>query len=262
MGGASFSRMALYAFSFIGIFALIFATIPPAFFITSFASSAGASKETAELFSMANVTMYANSGNDTMVYPYSSYFDMSPSQWGAGLAENQYLEVRWDLAPLFSRSIAFRHIEEVWWGRPILDDCVFTTVEGVDTGSIFLFKAGITGQYREDLNGSAWTARCGHITVSTVFQFNQSDYPTIGEAWDAGDMSYTLTYQPDWNASQVSAMTVLGQLLTFQAPSLGLTGVSGLILNAMLAFPIYIMTAILIIKLVQSVIPLIGGIDD
>ena len=266
MGGAAFSRMALYVFSFVGIFALLFALIPPAFFAATFESSVGADKETADLFQLANVTLYDNIGNDNMTYEYGSYLDHpNAPQFSAGLPTSQYLEVVWTsplyVAP-FVRVIEFRHIEEVWWGRQINDRCSFTGMNGTVYPNQRITKWNVIDEYNVLTNGSSFSAQCNHITVSSIFEYNQTKYTDIGNAWDGGELSYTFSYEADWNASQVSAMTVLGKLLTFQAPALGITGVAGIILNAMVAIPIWVMTAILIIKLVQSVIPFIQGLGD
>lgn len=263
--GSAFSRMALYIFTFIGVFALLFGFIDGRFFIVSYSSSAGYDADIAETFSLANVTMYNNVGNDNMTYPYSSYHDNSPHDWSAGLPSGQYLEVWWEnpvYVPPFVRILEFRHIEEVWWGLQIHDRMTFTGISGTVYPDERLTEYNLLDEYNSATNGSSFYAQCGHMMVSAIFEYNQTKYTDIEDAWDNDEISYTFSYEVDWNATQVSALTILGKLLTFQSPSLGITGIGGTILNMLIAIPIWIMTAILIIKLIQSVIPFIGGVDD
>jgi len=253
-----FSKMLIYLFVVVGVFAVLFASIPGAFFEAAFRSSMGVDKDVAEYFDLANVTLYGNAGNDNMTWEYSSYHDHpSAPQFPAGLPSGHYLEVWWgyDLIQV----LEFRLISEGWWLN-ILDRLRFRNEEGAQLG-IRLYDADLENAWDSEINGSVFYAT-GRLSTSAIFGYNQTKYSSITEAWNNYEISYVLSYDVDWNATQVSAFTVLGQLLTFQNPDLGITGQGGAMLNLLIAIPFWAMTAILIILLVQSVIPFIKGIDE
>lgn len=255
----SFTKMAVFIFCTIGFFTLLFALIPPQFFEASYSASIGVDKEIAEYFAVSNVTLYGNAGSDNMTYSYSSY-DHHPDapQFGTGLPENQYLEVWWgqELTPY--PTLEFRHIEVGWW-RTRLDYLRFELPN--KTRVWYLNPELLELAYDDAINGSAYYTWCDHISVSTIITFNQTAYNNITEAWDDGKLSYILSYEPNWNASSVSAFTIMAQLLTFQNPDLGIEGDAGTIFNFMVAAPFWIMTAILILIVIQSLVPFIRGID-
>lgn len=256
----SFSKMVIFLFCTIGFFALLFSLIPGEFFKASYTASIGVDKEIAEYFSVANVTMYSNLGSDNMTYPYSSWWD-NGGEWAGGLPSGQYLEVWWasETPPIYT-VIEFRHIEDWYGGVRMIDRCNFETKTRENIGP-FIFKTHLVDNYDEEDNGTVFYARCEHLAVSTIIGFNQSAYPNIGEAWDGGELHYVLSYEIDWNASSVSAFTIMSQLLTFQNPDLGIEGDVGTIFNWMVAAPFWIMTAILILIVIQSLVPFIRGID-
>jgi hypothetical protein len=53
--------------------------------------------------------------------------------------------------------------------------------------------------------------------------------------------------------------SLLGQILTFQAPVLGVPGIFGSILNAIIAIPLYATTGYLIYKLIAGIAPWLSG---
>jgi len=102
--------------------------------------------------------------------------------------------------------------------------------------------------------------RGGYSTKTFVSPHN--DTITITESWLDQNLSLVVGFTYDWNQTNINAFDLLGQILSFQAPSLGLTGVANTILNAFIAIPLWIMVAIIALKLIQSVIPLIKGTDE
>ena len=255
----SFSKMVIFIFCTIGLFSLLFSLIPAQFFEASYSASIGVDKEVAEYFSTANVTLYGNAGSDNMSYQYSSYDDHPGApEFGSGLPENQYVEVWWG-DTMGNPQLEFRHIEAVWWGRQLHDYLRFELPN--KTRVWYLHPDWIELNYDDAINGSVYYTWCNHISVSTIITFNQSEYSTIKEAMLDGELGYVLSYEPNWNASSVSAFTILGQLLTFQNPDLGIPGDAGIVFNTMVALPFWIMTAILILLVIQSLIPFIKGID-
>jgi len=259
----SFSKMAIFLFCTIGFFALLFSLIPPQFFVVSHDASIGVDKEIAEYFSASNVTMYSTSGHDNMTYEYSSYHDHPDyPQFPTG-ASGEWLEVWWSsyiYLGIESKGIEFRHIHEMFWWEELVDRLNF---KGMDMSSvgIAILKNEMESYYDSEINGSAFYADCQHLSTSVIFGFNQTTYSNISDAWDGGEISYVLSYEPNWNASSVSAATVVWQLLTFQNPDLGIEGDAGTILNFMIGAPFIVMTAILILLIIQSLVPFIRGID-
>lgn len=262
--------MAIFLFVAIGIFAILFGSIPTGFFKASFSSSLGVDKEIAERFALSNITMYGNTGNDTMNYQYTSYND---GKWKAGLPSGHYLEVIWGdtgeyIFP-YGKSLELRHIKENLFWVDLIHRLELTPSVYVGEYSIEVAKthyiyspAQLEETWSNEANGSVWFAECGHIQTSIIFEYDQATYDNITHAWNSGVLGYTLSYEVDWNATGISALTVVGQLLTFQNPDLGIEGEGGMIFNAFVAFPFWIVTAILIIKLVQSIIPFISGVDE
>lgn len=258
----TFAKVVIFSFSLIGIFALLFGAIPGDFFSAYFASSLGTEKGIAERFSSANITMYGNAGGDNMTYKYSSYHDHpSAPQFSAGLPSGQYIEVWWDHY-IVNRCLELRHIDEVWWGLNKLDWLSFT---GLDSGVSYdrrLHRWDIIAEYSADRNGSAFFGECGHTSQTILLSYNQTAYPSIEDAWDAGEISYILSYEVNWNATGVSAWNIVAQLLTFQNPDLGITGTGGIILNYLVAIPLWLGIGLALLFMALAIIPLISGVPD
>ena len=104
-----FSKMLIYLFVVVGVFAVLFASIPGAFFVVPFSSSMGVSKEIAERFDVANVTIYGSVGGGNMTYQWSSYWNHPTApEHQAGLPNGQYLEVWWGDDPAWTpKSLQF-----------------------------------------------------------------------------------------------------------------------------------------------------------
>lgn len=259
-----FSRMALYLFSFIGIFTGLFLLIPSQFFIASFNSSVGENHAVADYLASGNITVYQQIGNDNMTYEYSSYWDMSPSEWSAGMPTDQYVEVWWGAEPILGKVLEFRHIESLWWNPASLIDRLAIKINRDPSGLIeteYIFKPDLVDNFDSSINGTVLEGRCTHVPFSSIINYNQTKYATIGDAWDGGELSYSVSYEFDPNATRISAWSVLSSLLSFQNPELGLTGDGGTILNLMIAVPLFIMVAVLLFIVVLAIIPFISGLQ-
>lgn len=258
-----FSKMLIYLFVVVGVFAVLFASIPGDFFEAAFSSSMGVDKEIAERFDVANVTVYGNTGGGNMTYQWSSYHDHSDApQHQAGLPSGQYLEVWWADDPSWvAKSLQFRHTTEQWWGLAFHRMVIYYADGTLIPFSNYIYAEYLETAWDDDANASVFLTRTP-VASSYLIQYNQSKYSSITNAWDGGELNYFLSYEIDWNVTSINAFSLLGQLLTFQNPDLGITGPGGAMLNMLIAIPFWAMTVILIIKLIQSVIPLIGGIDE
>lgn len=257
----AFTKLALYVFTFLGVFTLLFSAIDTEFFQASYSATVGSTPTIANTFNLNNVTLYDSTGNDTMIYPYSSLSDhwTGDEQYNAGLPSTEYLEVWWGTeVPAFGRYLEYRHVATHWWGNSLVDRGNF---RGVETGTEYTYALTKQDVIDEEVNNSsAFSGACDHVLASIIIEFNETAYPDIGVAWDSGDLDYSLSYEFNYNSSQLSAFTILGQLLTFETPSLGIDGTGGIVLSGLIAVPFMIMVILLILLLVQSLIPFIKGL--
>jgi len=210
---------------------------------------------------MANVTMYDNLGSDNMTYPYSS-MDHGPAapDWEMGLPAGQYFEVWWSSSGGASM-LEFRHTTIVWWGRTYVSMDIY----GVDDTPVLFRKRifgdlfnTLTDNWSNDANASVFYTRTP-VRSSILLEYNQTAYANWAAAWAAGQMSYTLSYEVDWNSTNINAWSLVGQLLTFTAPNLSMSGIGGTILNAVIALPVWSLIAYLVYKIVAGVIPFLSG---
>lgn len=260
----SFSKMVIFLFCTVGLFALLFSLMPPQFFAfeTTYSASIGIDKAIAQAFDVANVTVYTSLGSGNMTYQWSSYHDHpSAPQHQAGLPSGQYLEVWWADDPTWiPKSLQFRHTTEEWWGLAFSRMAIYYADGSPLQYPNFIYVEELENAWNNDVNASVFLTKTP-VTASYLFQYNQSAYSSIVEAWDGGKLNYVLSYEPDWNASNVNAFGIMAQLLTFQNPDLGIEGDAGTIFNFIVAAPFWTMTAILILLVIQSLIPFIRGID-
>jgi hypothetical protein len=258
-----FTKTAIFIFCFVGIFAVVFSGITPDFYTASYTASAGASKEFAESFDLANVTIYGQVGSGNMTYQWSSYWDHPDGkQHQVGLPSGQYLEVWWGDDPSWiPKSLQFRHTTENWWGLSWVRMTVYDK-DGVHlTYNEFVYATDLEATWDEDSNASVLQTKTP-VTASYLIQYNQTKYSTITDAWNGGELSYILSYELDLNATQMSVWGLIGALLTFNAPALGIAGIGGTIITAMIAIPFWVITAILIVKLIFAILPFVKGVDD
>jgi len=259
-----FTKTAIFIFCFVGIFAVVFAGITPGFYAHQyeFAASAGASKEIAEAFDLANVTLYSQLGGGNMTYQWSSYWDHPDGkQHQVGLPSGQYLEVWWGDDPSWiPKSLQFRHTTEGWWLS-----WVRMTVYNKDGSPIeyneFVYAADLENAWDDAANASVLQTKTP-VSASYLINYNQTKYSSITDAWNGGELSYILSYELDLNATQMSVWGLIGALLTFNAPALGITGIGGTIITAMIAVPFWVISAILIVKLIFAIIPFVKGVDE
>lgn len=274
-----FTKPLLFMFCTIGLFSLLFGLIPGEFFFASYQASLGVSPVISEKFSVANVTVFSNSGSDNMTYTYSS-LDNHPSapQFSTG-ATDEYFEVIWSLdgviinGVIYSsyKTMQFRRVVTYWWGRDWENLAVYNRnneqvgyegpyVKGPNKESIILSDT-LLEAYDDDAEGAVLYAR-GRVDASIIIGYNESAYSSIVNAWNNDELDYVLSYQPNFTVTDINQWGILAQLLTFQTPNLGIEGTPGVVFNFIVALPFGILIAILIIKLIQSVIPTIRGIDD
>ena len=256
-----FSRMLIYVFVFLGFFALLLSTMPTDYLVTSWDLEYQTDKEAAAVFQMANITAYRNLNTTTITWDSSILIDV-------GLAEGHYIQLWW--ANEVGRDyFEVRHIHEGPFG-------LYWEWERLSVTPLYMEQAGISEPYhlgllRENMvnlweNQVANASYCewhksGYYAQTFIMPYN--DTWSIGESWDNQYLNVTLGYEFDYNATKINAFNLLGQILFFDAPSLGLgEGAHTTIFEAVIAIPLWIMIAILALILIQSVIPFIKGINE
>jgi len=254
------SKATVFVFVFLGVWALLVGLIPTDFITAGF-NPTYREMELAEKFSMANVTQYADAGNDFMTFSYSSMDDgPAPPDWELPI-NNQYLEIWWGFyGPV--RALQFRHTTVTWWGRAYYEMPIY----GLDGQTLVVESPLILGdQYNtltdnwsDSANASVFYTQ-SPVKASYLLEFNRTRYADWAAAWIGGEISYSISYEINVNATAVSAWTLIGQLLTFQAPSLSMTGVGGIIINSVIAFPVWALIAYLVYKFCTGIAPFLSG---
>jgi len=261
--------MLIFCFCFIGIFAILLGTMDSRFLaVQSMNADYQEDKEAAEYFAMANLTAQTYT-QFFLPYPSSRFEQFNLP---AGHAIEFWWSVETRAGPFLGRKVF--EVRHVWPGFLGLWN------ESENLAVIYPYSLDVTfpawGLWRspphnvDDL-AALWANRVenasycewqksGYSTKTFIAPHNTT--ATISESWDHGNMSFTVGFSYDWNQSNINTFNLLGQILFFQAPSLGLTGVANTILNAFIAIPLWIMVAIIALKLIQSVIPLIKGTDE
>jgi hypothetical protein len=266
-----FTKTAIFIFCFVGIFAVVFSGITPDFYANqaSYTASAGITQEIAETFDLANVTLYGQIGGGNMTFEWSSLIDHpSAPQHQAGLPTGQYLEIWWSYYPVPITPIKylqFRHTTKGWWTSFLIMQVYYkdgTPIEAREyPGQGLIDSVHLVNAWDDNSNASVFQTKTP-VTASYLINYNQSKYSTITDAWNGGELSYILSYELDLNATQMSIWGLMGALLTFNAPALGIAGIGGTIITAMIAVPFWVITAILIVKLIFAIIPFVKGVDE
>lgn len=259
----------MFIFTFVGIFAVLFAGINSEFYAYQgdYTASVGMDKDTAARFDLANVTIYANSGSDNMTYDYSSYNDgPAAPDWEMGLPSGQYFEIWWSLEylqpTLQAKTLEFRHTTEVWWGLAYARMEIYDAAGNGIGQYITPTESGPLSDYYDDTANASVFQTKNPVSASILIEYNQSKYADIDAAWDGGELGYAMSYELDQNATMMSIWGLIGALLTFQSPALGLTGFAGTLINALIAIPFWVVTAILVLKLIFAIIPFVKGVDE
>jgi len=249
------SKALVFVFVVLGIWAMLISNIPSEFIYAAY-SPTYRPMQVRQEFEAQNLLMYSSWASDSMTYPYSSLTDgPSPPDWELNVT-SQYLEVWWSTS-WTPKIIMFNHVEQVWWGWQKHCELIFSFVNGTEIAP-WITKEIAEQAWSSTTNSSRFYVKCDHISTSVFFvPTNQSK--TIGEAWDEGKISYTLSYDVDWTKQGTTAWTIIKDLLTFKAPDLGIPGLGGQILSAVVAFGIWPLIAYICYKFVAGLLPFVSG---
>lgn len=207
-------------------------------------------KEVADYYDRHNITRYENTLQLDITYPSNQKSQM-------GLPANNEIEFWWDSKIHIGKCLEIRHIDFYILGIAVGKH----NVKFNSTQSEIRYQE-LNERWDTTLNSSYFPEMsCDHIFFS-MFVFPTNESLTIEESWFADELSIYASYDYHFNATNVNAWNVVFDLLAFQNPNLGVGGVAGTILNYVIAVPIWVITGLAVLKLVQSMIPFIKGVDE
>jgi len=208
-------------------------------------------KQVADYFSANNVTIYNSTKSFNLTEGEEYQFDF-------GLGDDEKVEFNWNYGLL-----EVRHLTKVffgwWWAWHILEiQEPWLSKGNVGAGKGSLTKEGLLLLFNEDYNASYYECRCSHISLK-IFVMTYDQSWTLEESWDNDKLQFMISYDIDWTATGTSMWNVMGQLMSFSNPDLGVPGVGGTILNIGVGGALWACIVILFFALITSVIPFIGG---
>jgi len=245
--------MFVFIFVFFGMFSALLMTMPGEFIEMGVGASVQ-DKEAADFFNSQNVTMYNHTLSIDLEYTVSNQTDF-------GLPEGQKLEFWWDTDPWWGKMFQLRHLTDNlwgwWWGWHYLpvQEPYASKVEIPRAG---LLKADVLALFNEDYNATYCEFACEHLNIKLFISTANISW-TLEESWDNGKLKLFTSYDIDWSATGTSMWHIMGQLLSFQNPDLGVPGIGGTILGTGLSLTLWGSIAILFFAFITAVIPFIGG---
>jgi len=260
--------MAIFCFIVIGIFGILFGSMDSDFLAAQTPDAdVQVDKEAADFFAMVNITAQSYTSFQ-LTYPSSRFESFN-------LPTGHAIEFWWSLetraGPFMGRKVLeIRHIWPQAGGGnlsvllavmpPYSEDVAFPDwglwrdpAYNVDD------LAALWENEVENFSYCEWQ-HGGYGLKTFIGPHNAGS--TISQSWDANALNFTVGFDYDYNQTSINAFDVMGQIITFQSPDLGLPGIANTILSAFIALPLWVMTAILALKLAQSIVPLIKGTDD
>lgn len=213
-------------------------------------------KEVAAFFNAANVTMYNYTLSIDLIFD-------TPYENQSGLPSGQALRFSFGYETHFTRDMFEIHhltsnfagwwwdwhylvMPEVYWRQTTLGSGI-----GIDrNGLLELFDETANATYAEFV--------CEHISLK-VFILTANQSWTLQESWDNGKVKIFTSYDIDWSKTGTSMWHVMGQLLTFQNPELGIPGLGGDILTAGFGGALWACIAILFYAIITAVLPFVSG---
>jgi hypothetical protein len=256
-------KILIFVFVVLGMFGVLMASRPAAFQDLSYAPSY-IQKQVTDKFDIADIAVYDNVAKDDIGFPYDSLYDApSAPQWNMSLPTGQYLEVLWysNYLPYgYQDVLEFRHVYKTWWWLLwswTYHDLDIYTADNVWLGET-VTRQQVIDNWDSEKNATIFYLKCTHIDTTIMF-VPTNHTKTIAEAWDAGELSYYMTYEVNFDSMGPSAWTIVGQLIGFQSPDLGIPGIFGNIVNMSISFGIWAMIAYSVYKLITGLIPFLSG---
>lgn len=258
-------KMLIFAFAFVGIFALIMGTMPQDFVTAGNVYNPSYREATIEdVFEANNMVMYDSSASDNMTYQYESVVDApSPPQWTMGLPPEDYVNVMW-ISVWWAggvKGIGIRLVHRHWFlsysWYTISDESTFFSVNGTRIGGL-LELIDLEGQWSDDTNSSAFVMKMDVITSNFVIK-RYDIGQTLAQNWDDGHLNYYITYDVNMTRSTLSAFTIIGNLLSWSTPTFGISGPWGSFMSSLIAIPMWACIAYIMYKVIAGLIPWLSG---
>jgi len=252
----SLNRMFVFIVVFFVFSASLLSFFPPEFRILGMQAEYQ-DKEVADYFDEHNVLQYNYSFSLNLTYP-----DIQTKDYG--LPGNEKLEFQWvygDYMLYQEDVIELRHTDSGFmgwwtvWHRLEVQEPYASQVQFPGWG---LLKEDVVALWDEEYNASYSEWSCDHMDVK-LFIFSANQSWTIEESWDNGELVFFTSYGVDWEKTGYSMWGVMGQLMAFQNPDLGIPGQGGSILSAGVGAALWAGVALLFFALITSVIPFIRG---
>jgi len=249
------NKMFVFLFVFLG-FSAVFLQNMPHQFLNMGVEASYEDKEAKQFFDARDVLTYNNTYTANLTYPCAE-----KAEWG--LPEAERLEFWWGYCTHFQTDMLqlrhlIRHWTGWWW------DWHYLTIPSpwwektpLQTG-LGLDKAGVLALWNEDYNASYCEWECEHLNAK-VFIVTANQSWTLEESWDNGELKVFSSYNVDWSKTGTSMWYIIGQLLAFQNPNLGIPGIGGTILSHGVALALWACIALLAFAFITSVIPFIRG---
>lgn len=262
---ASLNRMFIVSFMMLSLFTVIFAYMPSQFFAYQtgyYNQPVIEDREVAEKFNAMDLTLYKNTWSFNISFGEMQYREGVD----AGLPEGHRLEFHWHYSPVVGSVsvpvIEIRHACPSWFFGLWLDFHRLRLISPYDeiaqTSTPDLITKEALLNLAQGNNYASFKVACEHICVQfLVVPYNQSW--TLSESWDNGKLHVLCSYEIDWEAMKPSAWTLLGQLLTFQAPDLGVPGIGGKIISHIVGAILWSCMILLIYAAITRLIPMVKG---
>lgn len=247
MGDISELRGLVVVVTFLGVFVLLIAWIPPQFF------QAGKSREVSvpDIFEVMDIYSFAEtkticlneSGGEVNWFNPTLYIiKISIGNWDTELQYRRANES--DLEAFIV------HIHYEWIIIPALHRVQWLNAKGVNEGTEVSVLEIETNSVD---NASRYTAQCSHFSYYSNFAFNGSLYANFTDAWNHHGLYAFFGVNFDDVNTSYNAFDLIAKLLFFQLPE------CNVYINALIAIPIWITIGYLVYVLIIKVIPFIAG---
>jgi len=219
--------------------------------------------EIVEEFSALGLARYSSFANDTMNFPYGSFYDApDPPQWNTTIP-NRFLDVSWKYFDFLGPSlkmVAFRDLERYWvlgFEGFNIKEWLNVNYEGQSLGPIL--RTTVEEYFPDEQNVTLMVS--GNFISADIILY--TDEANLLDGWDADVLSYSINWEIDFDAMKPDVWTLVAQLISFQNPDFGLPDEINNVVSASFTMGLMIVIAILIYTLVTRLIPTLqGGIEN
>jgi hypothetical protein len=262
----------------LGVFAAIMALLPGQLIANQldYVSPTTQSQEVVSYFSANNITVYKNT--------WDFYINFGSMQYNqSGLADGHRLEFFWvEVAPTFFSNpcIYVKHAYPsplgAWWlwSNPMVPLPKYRSIAGPFTGPLdrpggymnaepFLLTKTNILNLKTSSNSSYFECSDGGVTANfVVMNGNTTTFSDLSHSWDGQKLHVLSSFEVDFEAMKPNAWWLIAQMVTFQAPNLGIPGAFGELLTYIFGLGFWVVVALIIYTVATRLIPTIrGGVE-